>query len=193
MRWIHDVFGNSVAIARFSEPATELHVVSKFEAQHYPLPEAAVEIEEYARQYPFSYDASEAPDIGRTVERHYPDPEHKVDRWARRFIEETPKRDTLGILASMTKAIKAEFVYNPRDEMGTQDPVLTLTSGTGTCRDYALLLMEAARSLGFAARFVSGYLYDDSKILGGAETLIGGGCHTCLGADLPAGRGLGAV
>jgi transglutaminase-like putative cysteine protease len=175
VRWIHDVFGNSVAIARFDKPATELHVESVFRAEHFPLPESSVEIEEYARQYPFSYDASEVPDIGRTVERHYPDPEHQVDRWARRFVEETPQHDTLGILSAMTKAIQKEFTYNPRDEMGTQDPVTTLTTKAGTCRDYALLMMEAARSLGFAARFVSGYLYDDSKIGGAPKTLVGGG------------------
>jgi transglutaminase-like putative cysteine protease/ABC-type molybdate transport system substrate-binding protein len=175
IRWIHDVFGNSIAIAKFSEPANELFVQSTFRAEHFPLAEGAVEIEEYARRYPFSYDASEAPDIGRTAERHYPDPGHRIDLWARRFVEKTPGHATLGILARMTKAIKAEFRYNPRDEMGTQDPVATLVTAAGTCRDYALLMMEAARSLGFAARFVSGYLYDDSKIRGGAETVIGGG------------------
>jgi len=175
VRWIHDVFGNSVAIARFSEPAEELHVESMFRAEHFPLEESGVEIEEYARRRPFSYDASEMPDIGRTAERHYSDPEHQIDAWARRFVDGTPDRDTMGILSGMTKAIQAEFTYNPRDEMGTQDPVTTLTSGTGTCRDYALLMMEAARTLGFAARFVSGYLYDDSKIGGGEETVIGGG------------------
>jgi transglutaminase-like putative cysteine protease len=98
-----------------------------------------------------------------------------VDGFARRFLKETPGRDTLGILAAITKAIKAEFTYNPRDEMGTQDPVKTLKTRAGTCRDYALLLMETARSLGVAARFVSGYLYDDSKIKDDADTLIGGG------------------
>jgi transglutaminase-like putative cysteine protease len=82
----------------------------------------------------------------------------------------------MAILSSMTKAIQKDFTYNPRDEMGTQDPVTTLKTSTGTCRDYALLMMEAARTLGFAARFVSGYLYDDSKLAGGtANTLIGGG------------------
>nr|WP_294543090.1 transglutaminase family protein [uncultured Rhodopila sp.] len=175
VRWIHDVFGNSVGIARFKEPAEELRVVSMFQAKHYPLPEGSVEIEDYARRYPFSYDVSEAPDIGRLAERHYADAEHAVDGFARRFLAETPGQDTLGILAAVTKAIKAEFTYNPRDEMGTQDPVTTLTAKTGTCRDYALLMMETARSLGFAARFVSGYLYDDSKIGEAAETLIGGG------------------
>lgn len=175
IRWIHDVFGNSVAIARFGEPAAELHVHSMFRARHYPLPESGVEIEEYARQYPFSYDASEAPDIGRTVERHYPDPEHQVDRWARRFVDQTPGPATLPILSAMTKAIQREFAYKRRDEMGTQDPVTTLRTAAGTCRDFALLMMEAARSLGFAARFVSGYVYDDSKIGGGPTNLIGEG------------------
>jgi transglutaminase-like putative cysteine protease len=175
IRWIHDVFGNSVAIARFKEPAAELHVESKFRAEHFPLAESGVEIEAYARRHPFSYDATEVPDIGRTAERHYTDPDHLVDGWARRFVEGAPEHDTMGILSAMTKAIQKEFTYNPRDEMGTQDPATTLKTGKGTCRDYALLLMEAARTLGFAARFVSGYLYDDSKLGGGAETLIGGG------------------
>jgi transglutaminase-like putative cysteine protease len=186
IRWIHDVFGNSVAIARFTEPANALHVESVFVAEHFPLPEAGVEIEEYARYHPFSYDASEVPDIGRTAERHYPDPEHRIDAWARRFVEEAVGHRTMLILSSMTKAIQTEFKYNPRDEMGTQDPVTTLRTRTGTCRDFALLMMEAARTLGFAARFVSGYLYDDSKIGGGDKTVIGDGVtHAWLQIYLP--------
>jgi transglutaminase-like putative cysteine protease len=175
IRWIHDVFGNSIAIAKFGKPATELHVESMFRAEHFPLAEQHVEIEDYARHHPFSYDATEAPDIGRTIERHYPDPEHLLDAWVRRFVEAAPDNDTMAILSAVTKGIQAEFTYNPRDEMGTQDPITTLNSGTGTCRDFALLMMEAARTLGFAARFVSGYLYDDSKIGGGEESVIGGG------------------
>ena len=175
IRWIHDVFGNSVAIARFSEPANELRVESKFRAEHFPLAESGLEIEAYAVHHPFSYDAGEVPDIGRTAERHYADGEHLVDSWARRFVERAAEHETMDILSAMTKAIQNEFTYNPRDEMGTQDPVTTLKSGTGTCRDYALLMMEAARTLGFAARFVSGYLYDDSKLGGGKDTVIGAG------------------
>jgi len=186
IRWIHDVFGNSVAIARFTEPARELHVESRFQAEHFPLPEGGVEIEEYARHHPFSYDSSEVPDIGRTAERHYPDPDHQIDAWARRFAEEATGHETMAILSAMTKAIHKEFKYNPRDEMGTQDPVTTLTGKAGTCRDYALLMMEAARTLGFAARFVSGYLYDDSRIGGGEKTVIGDGVtHAWLQIYLP--------
>jgi transglutaminase-like putative cysteine protease len=92
----------------------------------------------------------------------------------------------MAILSRMTKTIQQEFTYNPRDEMGTQHPVTTLKTGKGTCRDYALLMMEAARTLGFAARFVSGYLYDDSKLSGGKNTVIGGGAtHAWVQIYLP--------
>ena len=191
VRWMHDVFGNSVAVARFCEPETELLVESSFRFQHYPLPAYAVTLEEFARAYPFSYDAEEIPDLGRTVERHYPDHEHKIDAWARRFVEAEADHDTMAILVAMTEAIKAEFTYNPRDEMGTQDPLVTLESGTGTCRDYALFMMEAARSLGFAARFVSGYLYDESLTGGDATAVVGGGAtHAWVQIYLP---GAGSV
>ncbi len=186
VRWMHDVFGNSVAVAHFKEPGRELLVESSFRFEHYPLPAASVTLEEYARHYPFSYDADEAPDIGRTAERHYPDPEHKIDGWARRFVEESPDNDTMAILVAMTEAIKAQFTYNPRDEMGTQEPLVTLETGTGTCRDYALFLMEAARGLGFAARFVSGYLYDESLIGGATTEVVGGGAtHAWVQIYLP--------
>ena len=186
VRWMHDVFGNSVAIADFSDQGAELLVESGFSAEHYPLPETLVTLEEYAQRYPFSYDALEIPDIGRTVERHYPDPEHKVDVWARRFVEQQRDGDTMAILRAMVDAIGAEFAYSARDEMGTQDPLVTLDTAGGTCRDFALFLMEAARSLGFASRFVSGYLYDENRI--GEQNLVGGGAtHAWAQIYLPGG------
>lgn len=186
VRWMHDVFGNSVAVARFRAPGRELLVESSFRFEHYPLPAAEVTLEDYARVYPFSYDTEEIPDLGRTVERHYPDPEHVIDAWARGFVEADADRDTMAILVAMTEAIKAQFAYNPRDEMGTQDPLLTLASGSGTCRDYALFLMEAVRSLGFAARFVSGYLYDENLFAGAPTRVVGGGAtHAWVQIYLP--------
>jgi transglutaminase-like putative cysteine protease len=183
VRWLHDVFGNSVAIADFTEPGDELLVVSSFRAEHYPLAETAVTLEDYARRYPFSYDALDIPDLGRT-ERHYPDPEHKIDAWARRFVTRQRNGDTMAILLAMAAAIEAEFTYNRRDEMGTQDPLVTLDTGSGTCRDFALFLMEAARSLGFAARFVSGYLYDDDRV--GEQRVVGrGATHAWAQIYLP--------
>ena len=174
IRWLHDVFGNSIAVARIEGEATELAITSSFRAKHYPLALQAVAIEPYAEQYPFSYAAEEAIDLGRTAERHYPDPDHLVDLWVRPFIDADPGRGTMAILLALTRAIHRQFTYRRRTEMGTQDPVETLATRSGSCRDYALLMMEAARSLGLAARFVSGYLYDE-KLIGGGDTLVGGG------------------
>jgi transglutaminase-like putative cysteine protease len=91
----------------------------------------------------------------------------------------------MAILMAMAHAIKGEFAYNPRDEMGTQDPLVTLDGGSGTCRDFALFMMEAARSLGFAARFASGYLYDEAKVEGDNTVVGGGATHAWAQIYLP--------
>src|SRR5882724_4566706 len=186
VRWLHDVFGNSIAIARFEEMAAELSFVSSFRAKPYPLPLRELTLEPFAERYPFSYAVDEVADLGRTAERHYPDPDHQVDLWARRLVDNDPGRSTMGILLAMTPAIRNSFQYTRRAEMGTQDPVQTLAMRSGSCRDYALLMMEAARSLGFAARFVSGYLYDERLIGSFSETLVGGGeTHAWVEIYLP--------
>lgn len=165
VRWMHDVFGNSIAVASFDQPATELVFESHILVRHYPLEVPDFSLEEYARTYPFSYTAEEVPDLARTTQRHYPDPDHRVDDWAKQFLADLVANqggmpETQAMLAAMTQAIKDGFAYQARDAEGTQTPVETLDLGSGSCRDFALFMMEAARSLGFAARFVSGYLYD---------------------------------
>jgi transglutaminase-like putative cysteine protease len=187
VRWLHDVFGNSIAIAAFADKGSELSFESMIRAQHFPMTPQALVLEPYARQYPFSYAASDVPDLGRTAERHYPDPDHRVDLWARRFVEAAgPHPHTLEILTRMAEAVKPEFRYVRREEAGTQAPSETLAKGEGSCRDFALLMMEAARALGFAARFVTGYLYDEALIGGGEGTTVGGGeTHAWMQVYLP--------
>ena len=168
VRWLHDVFGNSIAVATFGDAASELRLVSTIRLEHFPGDELEFPIEPYARRHPFAYAAEDIPDLGRTIERHYPDPERLVDGWAKRLIASTGETDTQALLVSMTRAIREGFRYEARFREGTQLPVETLRRNAGTCRDFALFMMEAARSLGFAARFVSGYLYDDQAVGGGA-------------------------
>jgi transglutaminase-like putative cysteine protease len=176
VRWLHDVFGNSIAIASFRDIAAELVVHSSFHAEHFPLPERsfATEVEPYARTYPFSYSVEDIPDLSRAIERHYPDPAHGIDDWTRRILRTVSSRSTADILLAVTKTINAEFKYEQRDAMGTQTPAETLERRSGTCRDFALFMMEAARSLGLAARFVSGYLYDQT-LVDAASAMVGGG------------------
>jgi transglutaminase-like putative cysteine protease len=186
VRWLHDVFGNSIAIAHFNASAPEAVFTSSFRAEHFPLPLREVTLEPYAERYPFGYSADEAADLGRTAERHYPDPGHKIDLWARQFIDADPSRRTMAMLLAMTRVINRDFTYQGRVEMGTQDPLQTLKERSGSCRDYAVLMMEAARSLGFAARFVSGYLYDE-KLIGESDSILvgGGATHAWVQIYLP--------
>jgi transglutaminase-like putative cysteine protease len=171
VRWYHDVFGNSIAIASFAEPAAELRLVSRITLEHFPSSLPDYVIAEYARTSPFSYSVEDIPDLGRTTERHYPDPEHRIDVWARQFVAHGGSTDTHAMLVAMTRGIQASFAYRRRAEEGTQTPVETLARSAGSCRDLALLMMEAARTLGLAARFVSGYLYDpERRAVGGGET-----------------------
>jgi len=178
VHWYHDVFGNSIAIARFDTQATELRFVSTIRLTHYPRSGPDFPIEPYAQSFPFAYSAEEVPDLGRTMERHYPDPEHLVDEWARQFVVKDGLTETAALLADITHTIHEAFEYRARYEEGTQSPVQTLQTKSGTCRDFALLMMEAARSLGFAARFVSGYLY-------GEESVGGGSTHAWVQVYLP--------
>jgi len=183
LRWVHDVFGNCVALARFSGRAAELRFDSTIRLDHSTVLPLDFQLEDYARSYPFSYGSEEQPDLLRSIERQYLDPTREVDRWAHQFLNRHGPTGTPEMLAAMTYAVKERFTYVAREEMGTQDPLLTLKLGSGSCRDLALLMMEAVRSLGLAARFVSGYLYVPDKDDPGR---VGGGAmHAWLEVYLP--------
>ncbi len=189
LRWLHDVFGNSVALVDFVATAPELTIVSTLHLERYALARPDFVVEQDAAQYPFVYSAADRTDLGRLLERHHPDPGNSVDEWARSFVLERPT-DTLGLLMRMNAAIRSDFAYNARYEEGTQAPAYTLETRAGTCRDFALLFIEAVRSLGFAARFVTGYLYDpalerQSAGAGGADVIGAGATHAWADVYLP--------
>ena len=182
LRWLHDVFDNSVAIAVFDAAATlELRFDSTVTLEHLEttLPDYALEHE--ARTYPFNYSAEDDPDLTTARARHYRGDE--VREWAGRFLSPIGSTDTMGLLQAMTFAIKNDFVYVPRSEKGVQPPEKTLRLRSGSCRDFALFMMEAVRSLGLAARFVSGYMFvaDDDR----TATVGGGATHAWMQVYLP--------
>lgn len=183
VRWVHDVFGNSVALVEFAEAAAELSIVSTLTIERYALPQPQFPIDPEAELYPFIYSSDDRADLGRLLNRHYPDPRGVVEEWAKQFAPMRPS-GTLNVLANMNKAIHDEFAYLVRDEEGTQPPIETIETKRGSCRDFALLFIEAARSLGFGARFVSGYLYDPA-LDGGAAVQGAGATHAWAEAYLP--------
>jgi len=185
LRWMHDVFGNSIAIATFNQAAQQLVFESGFRAEHFPAEPRALEVEPYAAKFPFNYSADDAMDLSHTKDRHYPDAEHKIDAWAKAVVEKTPGGGTLDVLTAMTEGINEQFKYEERDAVGVQSPLETLELGSGSCRDFAVFMMEASRSLGLAARFVSGYLYDEQLIDGGGGLVGGGSTHAWAQIFLP--------
>jgi len=183
LNWMHDVFGNSVALIDFTQAAAELTIVSTLHLERYGLSRPTFPIAPEAQMYPFVYSAMDRGDLGRLLDRHYPDPRGIVDAWAKRFAPRTPL-PTYNVLSNMNGAIRGEFAYAERYEEGTQSPIETLEKNSGTCRDFALLFIEAARSLGFGARFVTGYLYDP-KLDGGAAMQGAAATHAWADVYIP--------
>jgi len=70
---------------------------------------------------------------------------------------------TLALLTDLSAGVSRSIRYQRREDEGTQSPIQTLDRGWGSCRDFAVLFVEAARSLGFGARIVSGYLYNPNQ------------------------------
>ncbi len=186
-RWAHDVFGNSVCYLDWDRALTRvIRIVSKLDLDHYPSVRDLT-LDPAAETYPFSYSTDEAPDLARLLERQYPDPDRVVEGWARGFLNPHGPTRTMDMLVTMTRAIREGFAYLARDAEGTNPPLRTLATRSGACRDFALLMMEACRSLGIAARFVSGYLYDDAQAhVTRAPQVVGGGAtHAWCAAYLP--------
>jgi len=185
VHWLHDVFSNSVAIAEFTKEGRELHFESTVVLHRYPFEGPQFRIEPFARALPFSYPVRELPDLGRTIERHFPDPDRKLIEWTRQFLVSNGEMDTEEFLISVTRAVRDSFRYETREEPGVQTPLETLERGCGSCRDYALFMMEAVRSVGLAARFVSGYLYDASIDGKGTDITGAGSTHAWVQVYLP--------
>ena len=183
VHWLHDVFGNSVAIVDFADAAAELSIVSTLTLQRFGGDEPFCPIADAAATYPFAYSADDRIDLGRLLEPHYPDPNGAVADWARQFVDRK-EIETLQLLATMNDAVHESFGYVRREDEGTQPPTMTLAHKSGSCRDLALLLIEAARRLGLGARFVSGYIYD-AALEESRELQGGGATHAWAEIYLP--------
>ena len=172
VRWVHDVFGNCVALVGISRPAAELRFETRILLEHTPQAGPDLQIDAEALSYPFAYGEDEALDLAPVIRPHHPHDE--VVRFARRFLRAGGPTETGHLLMTLCFAIHEGFAYSRRLDRGTQPPIVTLRRRRGTCRDFALLMMEAVRTLGLAARFVTGYLYvpdrDDPLVQGGGAS-----------------------
>jgi transglutaminase-like putative cysteine protease len=182
LRWLHDVFDNSVTIATFSGPTLELLFDSTVTLEHRETALPHYVLEPDAQAFPFGYADDDKPELVRALIRHYPGDE--VSQWAARFVSASGSTKTMALLETMTLAIRDEFTYVRRSAKGVQSPENTLRLRSGSCRDFAVFMMEAVRSLGLAARFVSGYIFIPAAADQRA-TVSGGATHAWLQVYLP--------
>jgi len=185
--WMQDTQSNSVTLVTPQAVAAELKLECHFKIEHHRVNSAQdLPLAPHAQRWPFDYSADERFDLSAMLEPHYPDPDGRLYEWMRPYLSRASRPDTKELLMSMAEAIKSGLKYEVRNEEGTQTPDQTLTRGSGSCRDYALLMMEAVRRLGMAGRFVSGYLYDPALDTGANEGVVGAGAtHAWLDVYLP--------
>jgi transglutaminase-like putative cysteine protease len=158
LSWANDVFGNAVATASFSAPSDHLVIDSRATVELAAAQWPVFDIAGSAITYPFRYSDEELVDLAELSKSQYPDPDAQVAAWAEGFVDR-PRTDTLSMLKDLAAGTAARVRYQSREEEGTQSPQQSLARGWGSCRDIAVLFAEAARSLGFGVRLISGYLY----------------------------------
>jgi transglutaminase-like putative cysteine protease len=185
LAWAKDVFGNAIVTVSFPAPADSLIVESRIALEHHSEPWPLFDIARSAISFPFRYSDDERLDLGALLVPQYPDPDRRLLTWAEGFVRGSPT-DTLAMLKDLNAAISAWISYQARADEGTQSPLATLDRGWGSCRDIALLLIEAARRLGLGARIVSGYLANRndkaSSMIGSADA---GSTHAWVEIYLP--------
>ena len=168
LTWAHDVFGNAVATVAFSAMTDLLTIEAAAEIELHASAWPVFDIAASAIVYPFRYSDDEWTDLGAMTVQQYADPDGRLRRWARDFVA-GDRTDTLSLLKDLSAGVSHGIGYQSRDEEGAQSPTQTLARGWGSCRDFAVLFAEAARSLGFGARIISGYLFNPGGGLAGTS------------------------
>jgi len=166
LQWQRDVYDNAVAQATFFQPSNRLSIDSRVLIQHYDDQPLDFLVADYAVLFPFQYDAAERVDLGPYLSTLFEQDRQVLGAWLRQFWHSGQVVETYLLLEWINKAIATGFAYQQREEPGVQTPTTTLARRTGSCRDFATLFIESCRSLGLAARFVSGYLYSPMLPLG---------------------------
>ena len=146
LTWAHDVFGNTIATASFDGWSDSLIIESAVQLELFAPVWPEFGVAATATHYPFAYSDSELTDLGALAAQQYADPEGRLRDWAHGFVASRPT-ETLALLQDLSMGVSRWISYQSRDDEGTQTPVETLDRGWGSCRDFAVLFVEAARTV----------------------------------------------
>jgi transglutaminase-like putative cysteine protease len=167
LKWTYDAYGNCVCHLQPRDRADFLKVVNDLVVDRFPAPLAGVDVDNPCSTAPVAYSLSDRAILAPFITPASEDDGHQFKAWLRAQIG-APDEPALEWLKRINTAIHDDFKYGARDEAGTQAPAETVALGSGTCRDFAWLMIESVRRLGFAARFATGYLYSPHATVRGA-------------------------
>jgi transglutaminase-like putative cysteine protease len=162
LRWIRDHYENNIGLVEFSDEAMELVFDCKFIVQILERNPFDFILPPEVTEYPFYYEHELFSEIQPLTSSIYVRDTERMRQWLDRFWSPGKTVGTLELLQELNLSIYRTFKYQRRESKGVQSPAETLKSKSGSCRDFATLFIEACRSLGLAARFVSGYLYSSA-------------------------------
>lgn len=175
--WRYDALGNCVCVFEPQGQTNGLTITSTVTVERFPAP-LSERIDDPASAFPVFYSPNDYQLLEPMLMPVTEDMNRLLADWIRDFAR--AGEPALDMIRRMTGEINGRFDYRARYEPGVQTPVQTLQSRSGTCRDFAWLMVEALRRLGFAARFVTGYLYSPNAQIRGA-----GATHAWCEAFLP--------
>ena len=159
LRWHRDVEDNSVAIATFDTPASQLVIESEAIIQQFNEAPLDFLVADYAMNYPFAYTPEDRVLLAPYLNGTAPAANDPLALWVTNVWQPGEAIQTYALLQRLCTRIHQTLTYQLREEPGVQTALETLSRGSGSCRDSANLFMHAARRLGLASRFVSGYLH----------------------------------
>lgn len=159
LRWHRDAENNSVAVATFSAPASQLAIESESIVQQFNETPLDFLMADYATHYPFAYASDDMELLTPYLACQGTSAASPLLKWIAKLWAPGEAIQTYALLQRLCVHINQALRYQVREEPGVQTPEQTLSLNSGSCRDFARLFMAAARRLGLAARFVSGYLH----------------------------------
>ena len=115
-------------------------------------------LKSYAIESPFEYEPVLKFALGPYLAPPFNETQRELRTWIDQNFAQRPK-GTVDMLSAFSLLINERLAYTRREEHGIQPSVTTLRQGSGACRDFAVLFVELCRTLGLAARFVSGYMH----------------------------------
>jgi transglutaminase-like putative cysteine protease len=157
-RWLYDALGNSVCYFTPREEGRKLSIVSDLVIDRFPAPLTAPHVRDPQTATPIVYTAADRAVLTPFLEPASDDADEVLLKWLRDQMGR-PDEPALDFLLRLNRTIHDTFAYQTRDFGAAQEPAHTVATGSGTCRDFAWLMVESLRRLGYAARFVTGYLY----------------------------------